>query len=212
MKKHKTHHTIIRTLAVIILATSILVMLGWLWDVQLLKSISPNGNPMKISTATAFILSGILLYLISIREEKDSSEKDTYIAVTTLALLVFIIPITFSIITGNEPTYDKLFYAANPASKDNPSTATPSFQTVVCFIIVSIAGILSSLNHQPLKKTYLLTGGIIGLTGLATITGYIFNIPQLYTPLTHFYPMAFHTGILFILLGTSFALLAKNET
>ncbi|OGV41010.1 MAG: hypothetical protein A2X48_11615 [Lentisphaerae bacterium GWF2_49_21] len=42
----------------------VLVMIGWISDIEFLKSLSPSWISMKFDTAVAFLMSGITLYYI----------------------------------------------------------------------------------------------------------------------------------------------------
>jgi hypothetical protein len=58
--------------AIAVSLAGISVMLGWLFNIHLLTSISPAWVSMKISTAICFFLSGVSLYYMAKAREGDS--------------------------------------------------------------------------------------------------------------------------------------------
>ena len=55
---------IAKGLSLLVIIAGIAVILGWIFDIAVLKSISPAWTSMKFVTAFTFILSGITLYFI----------------------------------------------------------------------------------------------------------------------------------------------------
>ena len=51
-------------LSLVVIIASIMVIIGWIFDISILKSISPTWVSMKFDTAITFLLSGITLYFI----------------------------------------------------------------------------------------------------------------------------------------------------
>jgi hypothetical protein len=55
---------IAKALSLVVIIAGIMVIIGWIFDIAILKSIFPHWVSMKFDTAIAFILSGITLYSI----------------------------------------------------------------------------------------------------------------------------------------------------
>ncbi|MBL7137509.1 MAG: chemotaxis protein, partial [Bacteroidales bacterium] len=61
----KASYNALATIAGIITTiVGLLVLIGWQFDIAILKSILPGAVPMKVNTAAAFLLSGVALLLI----------------------------------------------------------------------------------------------------------------------------------------------------
>lgn len=83
----------------------------------------------------------------------------------------------------------------------------PSVGTMVCFILMEVAGIMAILGPAMLRpKLPFLGWPVIGLGALAVV-GYSIGMPMLYYAVaTVSTAMAFHTALLFILLGAGLVL------
>jgi hypothetical protein len=55
---------IAKVLSPAVIIAGIAVMMGWIFDIGILKSISPNRISMKFNTAIAFVLNDISLYVL----------------------------------------------------------------------------------------------------------------------------------------------------
>jgi len=92
-----------------------------------------------------------------------------------------------------------------------PKTVTPgrpSVPTMINFMLIALAGIITMLHPEKLRAKLKFIGLIVCLIGTVAVAGYIINSPILY----YFIPgmnsaMAFHTALLFVLLGIGFACL-----
>jgi hypothetical protein len=79
--------------SVIAISIGIIVMLGWFFDIQNLKSVIPNAATMKFNTALCFSLTGISLWLL--RSEENRSKKP-YIGKIIASLVVVLGSLTLS--------------------------------------------------------------------------------------------------------------------
>ncbi len=75
---------IAEVLGVVVLLLGLVVMLGWIFDISVLKSILPVWVTMKFSTALCFFLSGFTLYFIASSQVErfsscSNSSDDDYI-------------------------------------------------------------------------------------------------------------------------------------
>ena len=78
----------------------------------------------------------------------------------------------------------------------------PSVGTMLCFLLVETAGVLTIFVPASLLRCLPLLGWSVVLLGAVAVAGYAIDIPTLYYPVTTLSTaMAVHTAILFILLG-----------
>ena len=54
----------IKAACIITVIAGLSVLIGWYFDIQILKSVGPQFNSMNVNTAIAFILSGCSLWLL----------------------------------------------------------------------------------------------------------------------------------------------------
>lgn len=194
-----------RTLAVVVSAAGLLVITGWILDIGVLKSVSPDWITMKFSTALAFMLSGGTLYFIARTYEGELDKPQIFLPISTLLILLLMGVGFFSAVLGVHAGIDDLFIADSPGGVKTVIPGRPSLPTMLNFIFVSLAGLLAMFDHEKLRSGLRIFGVLIGLVGAASVAGYVTNIPLLY----YFVPgvnsaMAFNTAVLFVLLGTGF--------
>jgi nitric oxide reductase large subunit len=76
------------------------------------------------------------------------------------------------------------------------------------FILVASSGILTILNLEKLKSKLRIIGLAVGSIGAIAVVGYILNAPLFYYFIEGINSaMAFHTAILFVLLGAGLSCL-----
>lgn len=123
----------IERISFIVLSISVLVVLGWVLNIEFLKSIHPQWVTMKFFTAIAFILSAVILALLNKQEGlKKPTHFNAILALSVICpmLLVFI---TWSVHTGFE---DALIHES-PDSIFTVSPNRPSLGTMFLFFVIA---------------------------------------------------------------------------
>lgn len=187
--------------AVITIATSLLVIFGWLLTKESLLSIVPNGATMKFNTAALFFLSGIGLFLhtIQLRYKK-------FISVPLATVVIAISSITiFEYLFAFESIIDSLVIKDIYSEKYPGRMSAATASSFIC-IGISIIGVESKWQRFKQLSQHLLTL-VLALSLLSSIT-YLLQIP-LNHRVTFIDTMAIHTSILFGLLSISLSL--KNH-
>ena len=114
----------------------------------------------------------------------------------------------FDIRTGIED----LFVKEEAGAIKTTTPGRPSVGTMLCFILMEAAGILAIFVPEKLKKKLPLLGIPVVVLGGTAILGYVMNKPVLYYTIAKFSTaMAFHTAILFVMLGTGLTLIGKAK-
>jgi drug/metabolite transporter (DMT)-like permease len=179
-----------------------IVITGWIFDIGVLKSISPAWVTMKLTTAIAFLLSGITLYFIVKAVEGEFDKAQVALSITSLIIILLMGTLFFSALLKIHTGVDDLFIKEHAGAVKSAVPGRPSVPTMLNFILIASAGIFTILNPgnvQPKLRTIGLTVGIIGT---AAVAGYIMNAPLLYYFIEGINSaMACHTAILFALLG-----------
>ena len=158
---------------------------------------------MKLSTASTFILSGISLYFIARAQEGEFEKAFLALSITSLLIVLIMGTLFFSAIVGLHTGIEDLFIKDTGDAVKSVVPGRPSVPTMLCFMLIAAAGILTTLNLAQLRPKLRAIGIIVGSVGTLAAAGYIFNAPFLY----YFIPdvnsaMACHTAIMFMLLGT----------
>ncbi|MEO6547004.1 MAG: ATP-binding protein [Ferruginibacter sp.] len=145
MKKHTGQVT--KAAVIIILLIAVMVLAGWIFNNQQLKSVLPNVVSMKFNTAICFILSAILLY-VSNRADANSSKRRISIFCCIIIFIVASLNLAENL-TGWNSGIDEVLWKDN----DNTFSIFPpgrmSLSTSVNFILIalSFAGIDKKKHH-----------------------------------------------------------------
>jgi hypothetical protein len=194
--------------AFIVLMGAISVMLGWIFDIPLLKSILPIWVSMKFITALSFFISGLLLILLSLKNHNSFSEIATI--VLSFGLLLLMLTFFISLFTGISTGIESLFIKEQTGAVRTGVPGVPAIPTMVCFIFIALAGLIFSFNNEK-YRTISIIGWIVALIGGVAVVGYILNIPIMYYSLPGYTSMAFHTAIFFVLMGIGLLVIRKEE-
>jgi PAS domain S-box-containing protein len=174
----------------------LVVLAGWLRDVQTFKSLTEQLPSMKANTALTFVMLGAALLCAWAPRNAALSALRFVCEVGALALpLATILEYAIGIDLG----IDQILSNAPP---DDFQAAAPGRMSIVaaaCFI-----GCVAALLAEPLRtprargasRTLATCAGIVGMLALL---GYLYGAPLLYRPYTGTTAMALHTAIGFIL-------------
>jgi hypothetical protein len=192
----------IKALALLVTAAGLAVMTGWIFDIAVLKSLSPAWVTMKFTTAVSFAASGISLFFIvrMLEGEFDTAQVVLSLASLVLALLMGLLfcSTVFGISTGIESLFIK-----ETGEVKTVAPGHPSLPTMINFLLIALAAILALQHPARLKRKLGAIGLILVFTGALATAGYIFNAPLLYYYIEQVNTaMALHTALLFVILGT----------
>lgn len=180
----------------IVILIPCLVLIGWQFNIGVLKSILPNLVKMNPTTAVLFILSGISLYLI--REDHSGRKINIgkYIGLSVaLIALLRVLGFNHNLDIGIDQV---LFGNKLEGNRIAPNTA-------VNFILVGFS--LFIINDKR-KNSFLpsqLTAFLAFIISLLAVFGYLYAVGSLYSPSLN-KPMAIHTAITFTCLATAILL------
>ncbi|MFH1698901.1 MAG: hypothetical protein ABH882_07575 [Candidatus Omnitrophota bacterium] len=208
MKNYK----ISKGLAIFVAITGAIVMLGWIFNIGILKSILPVWVTMKFTTAVCFVLSGITLYLIAISFESKFDIAQVFLPITILIILLIMGVYLASTFLGLRLKIGEIFIKEANGAVRSVVSGRPSVPTMISFILVATAGILTMLNLANLKSKLRFLGWIIIMIGTVAVLGYLVNAPFLYYYIKgKTTAMALHTAILFTLTGISLVFLGGKK-
>lgn len=200
-----------RILSIIVIIGGAIVMAGWILDIEVLKSILPMWVTMKFSTALSFFLSGITLYFITSFFEKRADLVQIALSLTTLMILLLMATLLVSTFLDVRTGVEDLFVRETEDAVKTTTPGRPSVGTMINFILVAIAGILTLFDMKKLGQKIYVIGSIILVIGSLAVLGYVLSMPFLYYTVEGFSTaMALHTAILFIITGAGFSLFRKR--
>jgi len=191
-------------LSLVVIITGVSVVIGWIFYISILKSISPVWVSMEFHTAVAFTLSGITLYFIARAFEGEFDTAQIVLSITSLMLILFMGTLLFSAVLGIHTGAEELFVKDNTTAK-TVVPGRPSLPTMFNFMLIAAAGVLTMLNPRNLRLKLKIIGLIIGLIGVMAVVGYIINSPYLYYFIAGIYSaIALNTAGVFVILGIGF--------
>jgi hypothetical protein len=192
---------IAKALSLIICIAGCAVIAGWIFDIPVLKSISPSWVSMKVSTAIAFVGSGVMLYFLVRVQEGDFETAQIALSMTSLIIAILMGLMFFSAIMGMQTGIESVF-VKDPGDARSVVPGRPSVPTMANFMLMVVAAMITILNPGKLQPKLKIIGIIIGTVGALAVAGYIFKAPLLYYYIAGMNSaMAMHTALLFVLLG-----------
>ncbi|MDI6783937.1 MAG: PAS domain-containing protein [bacterium] len=174
-----------------------LVLIGWVFDISVLKSVFPNLVTMKANTAVAFVLSGISLWLC-IPDRKQNSLRRTISQLG--AGIVFLI----GFLTLSEYLFrfnlgiDQLLFkeSVTAVGTSHPGRMAPT--TALNFFLTGIALLFLDTNRGIRVAQWLAL--TLGFIGFINFMGYVYGVKTLYG-IAAYTQMAVHTAIVFLILS-----------
>ncbi len=175
--------------SIVVIAIGCTVILGWIFDLQLLKSFLPGLLSMKANTAVCFILAGFSLLLQQPRRFKSTTikhQKSDKLLIFTSSFLIILISLStlvqysFNIDLG----IDQLLFKdgltlTNPWA---PGRMAPN--TATAFLLLGMALLLLSVKRSKYLRIQILSCCAFLIAFLGFI-GYIYGKSFFYTIGTH---------------------------
>ncbi len=182
--------------SIIVAMVGFIVLLGWIGNIPILKSILPNWISMKVDTALCFLLSGITLILL-IRERPGRIRKILIPALSLIIILIGTVSLLEYIFHFNAGI-DEFFFKDDIVANGTASPGRPAIQTAFCFILFGLSFLFGGINRSYLLifQWLNIAAGFIALIGLL---GYLFGVEQL-SGISEYTTMAAHTSFTFLLL------------
>src|SRR5580765_6914942 len=190
----------VASVALIILGVSVLI--GWAFDIGVLKSIAPDMPTMKPNTAVCFVLAGLSLWLL--RREGVSGPRlrwgqvcaTVVIVIGALTLVEFLFKLNLHV--------DSLLFAT-ATSAAGPFPGRMSFATALSLVLLGNALLFINEKSKGKTLTDVLAGSAAALT-LLTFLAFLYKVEALQR-LLPFSGSALHTiiGLFVLCVGLLFA-------
>lgn len=183
--------------SVTVILIGCVVIVGWIFNIAVLKSILPGLVTMKANTATGFILGGLSLWL----KHQQPTQLTMRRAAFGCAILVLLIGLLTMMEYGLhiDLGIDQLLFEEPP---DAVATATPGRMapnTALSFFLVGSALVLLSIPRLDYGVTQFFSLVTFAIAFLGLL-GYIYGNAFFYQLGPSFTAMALHTAVAFILL------------
>ncbi|MBD1885688.1 PAS domain S-box protein [Microcoleus vaginatus] len=194
--------------SLLVIAIGCLVLLGWQFDISLLKSGFPGmTSTMKANTAICFLLAGVSLKLLQYQRTRLHNR----IAQGMAGFIIIIGLLTLSqYIFGGKLGIDEWLF------RDFVSSATPypgrmGVNTALNFLLMGLALLLLGKNSQ--RDTWLaqIFSSVAALISLLALFGYLFNVDILERLVTITTAQPVNTIVTFFILYAGILLLRPKE-
>jgi PAS domain S-box-containing protein len=176
----------------------IAVILGWVFEIEILKSVIAGYATMKFNTAFCFIITGCILYLLNNENSR---------AITTLLSFVLILLSTasfFQDIFNFNIGIDQLIFTDHDSIKKGiPNPGRMPNITSLCFSLLGLSFLVIRSANKIIGQ-YILH--MVSLFSFISIIGYVLNVPKFYQ-LSFLSSVAVHTASTLFLISITGSLL-----
>lgn len=184
--------------AYFVLFISAFVLIGWIFDVQLLKSIHPSYVSMKANTAFGFLFSAIA-FLIFIENKNAESQKSFGLLCAWIVFLIGGLTLTqysFGLNLG----LDQLVFRDSPIAVQTSHPGRMAPNTAFNFILIGLSLLIFRTKNDHLLLVSQLFLFLVILITWGTFLAYLYGTNE-FTGISGFTKMALHTSLTFIVLS-----------
>jgi len=204
---------LVRFLSLIVVIAGVLVILGWIFDIQTLKSVLPQFVTMKLTTAFSFILSAIGLYMTTKNIKRGSNINGLVLIFVNFLLILIMTLLVISVFFGIKTGFEDLFISESPGTINTIVPGRPAIVSMINFIIIAIIGLSFLFNQLNMFRFRQLMSMVVVIIAIIAIVGYIIGNPILYYHTGGVSTaVALNTAILFVILGVGFFVSNNKNT
>ena len=186
-----------RIAAWLVAATGMLVLLGWMFDVQVLKGVLPGFVTMKTNTALAFLLLGTAAVQL---HRSGSATSRRIIQLIALAVSLLGALTLAEYVLGWNLSIDQLLFSEASGVAGSQFHGRMSSVAALNFIFLGSGLLILASQRRALQRVGDAVTYVVALIGFVALAGYLYGVPSLYRVST-FNALAVHTAALFIVLA-----------
>jgi PAS domain S-box-containing protein len=192
--------------AALVASIGCLVLLGWIVNIPILKSVLPGLATMKANTALGFVLAGTSLFLLS---KPTTSKRRLVSRLCCLGIAVLSLATLSEYLFGWNLGIDQFLAIDDPQAVNTSNLGQMSPLTAICFTLVSCALWLSRSQQRPTSaaKVSWAEGFALFVSAIAAqvLIAYLYQVQPI-IGLIIYTQMAVHTAVCFIVLGVGILL------
>ncbi|MBV9126358.1 MAG: methyl-accepting chemotaxis protein [Planctomycetes bacterium] len=183
--------------AALVVVTGVLVLVGWVLDIDVLRSILPNYVAMKANTAIGFTLAGLALWL---RREELGTGGTLHLARGCALVVLLIGFLTLcEYLFSQDLGIDQLLFVDRTTVVGSAPLGRMAAVTATAFLLTGLALLLLDVERPRGVWPAQFLSLAVGLLALVGLVGYVYRVTSYYT-LARFTQMAIHTVTAFLLL------------
>lgn len=195
-------------LTLLIAAVCGLVLLGWQFNIELLKRLSPFMVAMNPVTALTFLCAAVSFKLLT-AEQLTTAKKTAGYVLAAVVSTVGALKLTAIIWEVNLPVDGFLFPQKLTTEIAGQSRNQMAPNTAFCFLMSGLSLLLINFRAARIVPSQAFAI-VTGLAGLLSFIGYLYKVTAFYGFLNYI-PMALHSAICFILFAMAL-LFANHES
>jgi PAS domain S-box-containing protein len=202
--------------AITVFLASTVIIIGWMFNIAILKSIHPDFVSIKANTAISFFLVGGAILLMhdsfSTRINLKTLHRLRFRVAIFFSVIVIIITVlvTIQFIFNIHIGIDELLFLDDPHAVDSYAPGRMAPNTAFGLLILSTAILLLSVKKNAFVLTSQLLALFVLLLSILPILGYIYQIRSLFAHILST-SMAVYTAILFLLASLSILLMRPDH-
>lgn len=210
MKTEYLCRRISEILGIAVFLIGCVVLVGWIFDIPDLKSISPAFVTMKANTAICFVLIGLSLWLL---QEKRSVYKSARIIAGICSAAVFAIGfLTFlEYIGGWDFGIDQLIFKELATAVLTSSPGRMALNTAMSFTFLGLALLLVGNKAVFIAYCSQILALLAGMLGFLSLIGYLYRADPLIIGVYFSTAMALHTSVLFPVVSLAYLFLRPKQ-
>ncbi|MGV8942838.1 sensor histidine kinase [Thermomonas sp.] len=198
----RSGHRLHSVTGITLIMVGAIVLIGWFFDIGLLKAIRPGFASMKATTALGLLLSGIALWRLRVTASAGSLSWLGPACASAAALIALLTLGNY--VAGWHPGLDNLLVSdsAQAIHRENPAHMSPSSASAMLFGNVALI-LLASLNVR--RWRFAAAGSLSTVTlllGMFGAAAYADLVPIDYTR-GQATGMALHSALAFVILGSA---------
>ena len=188
----------------IVILIGCLVLVGWMYNITIFKSVLPGLVNMKANTALNFILAGVSLWISQPKQANKSGIRRYMLQACVSILLLISVLTLIEYLLGWNLGIDQLWFK-EPLKSGTLPPGRMSPYTALCFLLVGF--VLLLLNR---RRGYRLVQWLTLVSAFVTsvaLVGYIYGVTAFYGDIPSYYTsIAFHTALAFTILSVGILL------
>jgi PAS domain S-box-containing protein len=187
---------------------ALVILAGWQFNVETLKSILPQYISMKVNTAIGFLFLATALWPLRKREQSRIGDRIILIfsvLVATIGLLSLL-----EYLLNWDLKIDELFYLDSQIGGGTEAPGRIAPITAVNFLLISMGALLTLSRKRNHSKILQLFQSVAFLTAFQSLIGYSVGFTHVFGQ-AFYSQMALHTSVFFILISSAFLISSRHH-
>lgn len=190
--------------ALLVMAASLILVCGWLFDVEGLKTLSPGLPNVKANASVMFLFAALALWL-SYPGAAAPSLRRSIVLILSGAMFVTGLLTLAEYASGRDLGIDQLLFRDSRLAEHTSSPGRMSPVTALNFLLFGLAFLwIDRVDKHGRRRSNLLALIVAATSGLAVL-GYLYGVDALYR-IAQMTSMALPTALLFLLASVGLAL------